>query len=306
LAAPALRAVHRAGHRVVLVVTRPDARQGRGQRMAVPAVKRAAQEFGLQVYQPRSVNRVGFIERLRAAGPDIGVVVAYGEILKRRVIEVAPRGFVNVHASLLPSYRGAAPVNWAVIRGETRTGVTVQRMVAELDAGPVLAQRAVGIGPDDTAGGLHDRLACVGAELLVEVLAQMEGPLPPVERPQDETAVTYAPKLTKEDSRIDWCLPAGEIRNRVRGLTPWPGAITRFVGGARSECVTLLKVAAAPHSNGDRAPGTVVNLTDQDGIMVQSGGGMVIIRELKPASGRAMTGADFAHGRHVQPGDRFE
>jgi len=306
LAVPSLRAVHGAGHEVVLVVTRPDARRGRGQRVSVPPVKRAALELGLELYQPPSVNLRESVEQLRAARPDVGVVVAYGEILRPGVIGVASRGFINVHASLLPKYRGAAPVNWALIRGEAQTGVTVQRMVAELDAGPILAQRSIAIGPEDTAGDLHDRLALAGADLLVEVLAKLEGHGHLAERPQDVSAVTHAPKLTRADSRIDWRWTAIEVHNRVRGLTPWPGAVTRFVSPARGEHVVLLRVAMAADAGQSAAPGTILRADDQGGIVVQCGCGAVIIKHLKPASGRAMSGADFAHGRHVRPGDRFE
>jgi len=305
-AVPSLRAIREAGLDVGLVVTRPDARSGRGRRQAPPPVKKAASAMGLPVYQPASVNSERAAGRLRAVGAHLGVVVAYGEILARRTLSVTAGGFINLHASLLPKYRGAAPINWALICGERRTGVTVQRMSPELDAGPILAQRVVAIGEDDSAGVLHDRLAQVGAQALVEVLLTLAGGEPVPETPQRGEDASYAPKLGRADSRVDWEQSAQQIANRVRGLTPWPGATTCFVGANRAENVTLLRVMAKPQARRLASPGTVTAVSDEEGISVQSGNGTVIIRELKPASGRAMAAADYAHGRHVRVGDRFE
>ena len=303
---PPLRAIREAGHEVALVVTRPDAAQGRGRQPAEPAVKSAARSMGLTVYQPRSVNRTEAAERLRAASADVGVVVAYGQILKPRVLLTARGGFLNLHASLLPKYRGAAPINWANIHGERETGVTVQRVTPDLDAGPVLAQRRVAVGADETAGELHDRLCEAGSALLVEVLGVMARGENVPALAQDASAVSWAPKLTKEDGRLDWRLGADEIRNRVRGLTPWPGATCCFVGGKRAVDVTLLRAAVGPAAGPDAPPGAVVGIGPREEIIVRAGRGSVIIEKLKPASGRAMDAADFVHGHRVRPGDRFE
>ncbi len=305
-AVPPLEAVQGAGHRVVLVVTRPDARRGRGRRPSPPPVKKAALRMGLELCQPRSLAGASCLERLRAADAELGVVVAYGAMLGREVLSVPQQGFLNLHASLLPKYRGAAPINWALIRGEEESGVTVLRMTPELDAGPILAQRRLAIGENETAGDLHDRLSAAGSALLVEVLNRLSTGQQVPERSQDPEGVSCAPKLTKKDGRIDWRRPAGELRNRVRGLTPWPGATTRFVGAERTEEVILLDVAAEPQADAGAQPGTVLGAGDEQGIVVQSGRGAVIIERLKPASGRAMSSADFLHGRRVRPGDRFE
>jgi len=303
---PVLQAVHAAGHDARLVVTRPDARRGRGRRPALTPVKAAALRLGLEVFQPRSVNRPEAVERLRSSGAQIAIVVAYGEMLRAATLRCLPGGMFNLHASLLPKYRGAAPINWALMRGEAETGVTLQRMAPELDAGPVVAQKAVCIGPDETAGGLHDRLSILGAELLVEVLRRLDRGEALQERPQDAAQATLAPKLSKEDGYVDWRRPAAEVRNVVRGLTPWPGAATTVVAGGRAERVILLAVDAEPRAETRAEPGAVLAAGDEQGIVVQASPGSVIIRVLKPSSGRAMTAADFIHGHHVRPGDRFE
>ena len=302
---PPLEALHGGGHDVVLVVSRPDMRRGRGRRPAPTPLKAAALRMGLPVYQPPTVNEPCAVERLRGARPDVGVVVAYGEVLKREVLSVPREGFLNLHASLLPKYRGAAPINWAIIQGETETGVTVQRMTPELDAGAILAQQSVTIGEDDTAGDLHDRLCERGTELLLDVVQRLSRGEALHERPQDPAQMSYAPKLTKQDGYIEWHRTAAELRNRVRGLTPWPGAFCCFVGRDRTEDVTVLEVALGPTSDGTVAPGTVLSADDREGIVVQTGQETVIIEKLKPASGRAMTAADFVHGHAVAPGDRF-
>jgi len=305
-AVPSLESIVREGHNVVLVVTRPDAPRGRGRRASAPPVKTAALRLGLELFQPASVNEGASVERLRAARPDIGVVVAYGELLSPRTLSVPPRGFLNVHASLLPKYRGAAPIHWAIIRGESESGISVQRLVPELDAGPILAQRPVSIGPDETAGELHDRLAELAAGVLAEVLGRLDRGEPVPERPQPADGVTYAPKLTPRHRRVAWDRPAPCIRNLVRGLSPRPGAVSRFVGRDRAEDVLLLAVEASPAAREAHRPGTVLRAEDREGIVVQAGSGSVIIRVLKPASGRTMSAGDFLRGRRVRPGDRFE
>jgi len=309
-----LQAIREAGHTIPLVVSRPDARRGRGRKAAEPPVKAYAREVGIDVFQPENINAPESVQRLREAEADLGVVVAYGALLSGEVLTTTTaRGYLNVHASLLPKYRGAAPVNWAIMRGERETGVTIQRMTVALDAGPILAQKRLSIGEEETAGELHVRLCAEGASLLVSVLERMAAGERIPEHSQGGEPRSYAPKLSKRDGRLDWSLSAREICDRVRGLTPWPGACAHFAGASRSEDVTLLKLMPAPAATGEGAAaagehvpaGTVLGVDRQEGIAVQTGAGAVIIRELKPACGKAMSGADFAHGRHVEQGDQF-
>jgi methionyl-tRNA formyltransferase len=305
-AVPSLQSLHEAGHEILTVVTRPDRPRGRGRKPAPSAVKSAATELGVEVMQPENINDEEQIGRLRRTHAEMGVVVAYGELLVEELLEVPARGFLNLHASLLPQYRGAAPINWALIRGERETGVTVQRMVAQMDAGPVLSRRRVAIGPQDTAGELHDRLAEVGAMELTEVVDRVDRGEEIRERPQDEEEVSYAPKLEKTHGEIKWSLPAEDIKNRVRGLTPWPGAKTVFCGGDRCEEVTLTRVGVRPDEAEQQSPGTIVEVTDDERLVVQTGRGGVVVERLKPANSREMDVADYVHGRRVEAGDRFE
>jgi methionyl-tRNA formyltransferase len=264
-------------------------------------------ELGLEVFQPESADEPRAVEKLREAGAELGVVAAYGDILGALLLEAARRGFLNVHPSLLPDYRGAAPVNWALMRGETVTGVSVIRMVPEMDAGPILSQREVQVGPDETAGELADRLAQVGAEVLTDVVNRLDAGEELAGRPQPEQGGFHARKLTKADGRIDWSLPARAICDRVRGLTPWPGACCRLRQGRQEQRVTVLRAEPLRQDEGTEAaaPGLVL-AADEEGIVVQSGDGGVRITELKPAGGRAMDAADFIHGRRLAAGDRFE
>jgi methionyl-tRNA formyltransferase len=275
--------------------------------MTPPAVKKGALEMGVEVFQPECASAQNAVDYLKTLDADIGVVVAFGEILGKDVLETTRRGFLNLHASLLPKYRGAAPINWALIRGESKTGVTVQRVIEKLDAGPVLAQRETLIGYHETAGELHNRLSEMGAELLTDVVNRMEAGESIEERHQDESKVSYAPMLSKDDGLIDWGVSPQDIVNRVRGATPWPGATTHFIGSRREERVTLLEVYEGPAFGGDVAPGTIVRGPEHGDIIVKAGGnGTVGIQRLKPSSSRDMSAADFMHGYRVKKGDRFE
>jgi methionyl-tRNA formyltransferase len=228
-AVPALEAVVAAGHRVIEVITQPDRPAGRGQQLATAPVKRAARARGLAVYQPERIRHPDVLAHLAALQPTAMVVVGYGQIIPQTIIDIPPLGILNVHASLLPRYRGAAPIQWAVARGETRTGVTTMRIDAGLDTGDILLQRETRIGEEETALELAPRLAAMGAALLVDTLTGWEADtIVPV--PQDPAQASYAPLLKKEDGRIDWTWPAREICNRVRGLLPWPGCYTGFRG----------------------------------------------------------------------------
>lgn len=228
-AVPSLERLADAGHDIALVITQPDRPKGRGYEPAPSPVKRAALARGLPVSEPLKIRQTEFIDTLRGLGLEVMVVVAYGKIIPQAIIDIPPLGIVNVHFSLLPAYRGAAPVEWAVANGETLTGVTTMRIDAGLDTGDILLQREVEIGTEETAAELSRRLASIGADLLLETLEGLRtGAVTP--RPQDHSRATYAPMLTKEDGRIDWSWPALKIHNRVRGFQPWPGAYCLFRG----------------------------------------------------------------------------
>jgi methionyl-tRNA formyltransferase len=271
---PSLRALHRAGHHVALVVTQPD-RPGHRLRLTPPPVKVAAGELGLDVYQPERVRAPESVARIAEAAPELIVVVAYGQIIPRSVLEIPPRGILNVHASLLPRHRGAAPVAHAILSGDPVTGVTIMRMDEQLDHGPVLTARETPIGPHEDAAALAERLAAIGAGLLVETIARLDE-IAPVE--QDHAAATLAPKLTREDGDMEWDLDAGELDRRVRGLHPWPG-VTLPLAGAR------VKVLRGRPLSGAGAPGDVLR-SGRDGVEVAAGRGSYLLEEVQPPGRR--------------------
>ncbi len=226
-AVPTLERLTEAGHEIAAVICQPDRPRGRGQELAAPPVKRAALRLGLSVHQPERIRTPEAIAWFAGLGAEAMIVVGYGKIIPQAIIDLAPRGIINVHASLLPRYRGAAPIQWAIARGESETGVTTMRIDAGLDTGDILLARSTPVGPEETALELAPRLAAMGADLLVETLASLDRIAP---RPQDHSRATLAPPLKKEDGSIDWRLSASEIHNRVRGFLPWPGGYTRFRG----------------------------------------------------------------------------
>src|SRR6185437_2425480 len=228
-AVPTLERIVQAGHEVLLAVTQPDRARGRGRQLAPPPVKEAALRLGIEVYQPERVRRPEAVARLRELAPDVMVVVGYGQIIPQSVIDIPRLGIINVHASLLPKYRGAGPVQWAIVNGETVTGVTTMRIDAGLDTGDMLLKRETGIGADETSVEVADRLSEMGADLLVETLAGLEAGTIAAEK-QDDSLATHAPIIKKEDGLIDWSQSAQAIHNRVRGFQPWPGAFTIFRG----------------------------------------------------------------------------
>lgn len=302
-ALPALRAVLGEGHEVVGVVTQPDRPAGRGHALTPPPVKRLADEEALLTLQPENARAAHFVSKIRALEPDLSVVVAYGQILVREVIDVPPMGTINVHASLLPELRGAAPIQWSIMRGFTETGVTIMRIVEKLDAGPMLYQVTEPIGEEETARDLAVRLAELGAEALVETLALLEGDAAH-EEPQDEARATYAPRLTRDDAHVDFTRPAVEVDRWIRGLDDVPGAWARLA----DEDVKLFRPAPHPDQPHSSEPGTVLQATPDDastGILVACGGGTVCIREVKPAGKRRMTAADWVRGRGIAVGDRL-
>lgn len=228
-AVPTLEAVIAAGHQLAAVYTQPDRPKGRGQQLAPSPVKQCALAHGIPVYQPERIRRPEIVAELAAMRADAMVVVGYGQIIPQSIIDLPPLGIVNVHASLLPKYRGAGPIQWAIANGETITGVTTMRIDAGLDTGDMLLKRETRIEPEETAIELGERLSRIGADLLVETLQGLaSGSIQP--EPQDSTQASYAPILKKEDGRIDWSQPAGQIHNRIRGFLPWPGAYTTFRG----------------------------------------------------------------------------
>jgi methionyl-tRNA formyltransferase len=296
-AIPSLLALLDAGHEVAAVVTQPDKEKGRGRAVTAPPVKPVAQERGLTVLQPRRVKEPDAQAALRALAPDVQVVVAYGQILPTSVIEIPRLRTVNVHGSLLPRYRGAAPVQWAIVRGERETGVTTMLIDAGLDTGPTLLARTEPIRGDDTADVLEARLAALGASVLLETLAGLEaGTLAAVA--QDHERATQAPIIRKEDGGIDWTTPAPEIERRVRGFHPWPGASTTLAGRG-------LRVLRARVAEGGGDPGSVVAV-DRDGVHVACGAGTrLVLLDVQPESKRAMPASAFAQGARLAAGVRL-
>ena len=280
-------------HTVVAVVTQPDRPAGRGQRLQPSPVKQLAAARGLPVLQPPRLREPGWAERLRALEPEVAVVVAFGQILPRPILDVPARGSINAHASLLPRYRGAAPIAWAIIRGERETGITTFLMDEGMDTGPTLLRRAIPIGADETAGELAARLAELGAEVLLETLDRLPT-LTPV--PQDHAAATLAPRLRKEDGRLDWTRPAGELAARIRAVNPWPGASTTTPVGR----LLIWRARAVP---GTGEPGV---LSVRDGLRcVGTGEGLLQPVEVQPANRRAMSWETFLHGARLEPGMVF-
>jgi methionyl-tRNA formyltransferase len=280
-------------HTVVGVVTQPDRPAGRGQRLAPSPVKQVALERGLPVFQPPRLREPGWAERLGPVEPDVAVVVAFGQILPRAILELPARGSINVHASLLPRYRGAAPVAWAIIRGEAETGITTFRMDEGMDTGSVLLQHALPIGAEETAGDLAGRLAELGAAVLLETLDRLDRLTP---APQDHAAATLAPRLRKEDGVLDWTRPADELAARVRGVNPWPGAATSGPTGR------LLIWRARPRA-GVGEPGVLTQ--GEDVLGIGTGAGLLEPVEVQPESRRVMPWATFLHGARLRPGAVF-
>ena len=295
-AVPSLERLAESGHDLTAVVTRPDRPRGRGRKPAPPPVKAVAQRLDVPILQPESLRDPDFLTALRKLRVDLFVVVAFA-ILPKAVLGIPKRGSVNLHPSLLPKYRGAAPINWAVIRGERETGVTLFLLKPKVDAGDILLQRRAPIGPDETAGELHDRLSALGAEALLETVDGLaRGDVTPA--PQSEEGVTAAPKLSREDGRVDWGADAGTIRNLIRGTNPFPGAFTAWKGGE-------LKVHRAAVTAGSGAPGEVILADSKEGLVVAAGSGALALLEVQPAGKRRMSGAELVRGYRAAAGDRM-
>lgn len=301
-AVPALQKMVSGRHLVAAVLSQPDRPQGRNQQILPTPVKRAAQAAGIPIFQPDNPNEAGALEKIRAIQPDCAIVVAYGRLLSRDFLDLFPKGVYNLHASLLPKYRGAAPIQWALINGEPETGVTVFRIDEQLDHGPILLQKKLPIDPQDNGETLFSRLAKLGAETLAEAVDKIaEGSA--ALKPQDESKATLAPRLSKETGRIDWNLDCRQIHHLIRGVQPWPGAFTALEGRE----LKILAASFDPAQNDSSAdPGAIVSADPALGLWVQTGQGQIRIDRLQTAGGKPLAAADYLRGHPIRPGSRFQ
>lgn len=296
-AVPTLKALWDAGHELCGVFTQPDRPKNRGMKLQASPVKEYAISRAIPVFQPAKMRDGTAMEYLRERKPELIVVAAYGRILPEDILEFPPRGCINVHSSLLPKYRGAAPINWAILNGEAETGVTIMHMAPELDAGDIIAQAAITIGANETAPELFDRLAVLGGQLLVGTVEELSAGIAK-RRPQDHGAATYAPMLSRELSAMDWKRPARALHNQVRGLLPWPAAITEFGGNRCKVFATEITERTT-----DAVPGTVLE-AGKNGIFVACGEGTVLrVCELQPDGGKRMKAADYLRGHPIPTGE---
>lgn len=295
-AVPSLQSLIDQGHEVCGVFTQPDKPKGRGHKLLPPPVKELALRSGLPVYQPATLRDQAVQACITELAPEVIVVVAYGKLLPPAVLAVPKRGCINVHGSLLPKYRGAAPIQWTVLNGEKTAGVTTMFMAEGMDTGDMLLKSETLVGPEETAGELFERLKVLGADLLIETLERLErGELSPI--PQDETQATLAPMLKKEQSAVNWSLPAQRIHDQIRGLNPWP-CVSATLNGNR------LKLLRALVSGGTGTPGT---MEARDGeLVVFCGEGALIITELQAENGKRMSGKNYLLGHPLKEGSRFE
>lgn len=296
---PVLRRLISDGYEVAAVVTQPDRPKGRKKVLTPPPVKVEAEKHGIPVLQPEKIREPSELGKVLAYEPDVVVTVAFGQILPKRLLEAPKLGCVNVHASLLPEYRGGAPIHHAIINGERETGVTIMYMAEKLDAGDILTQIVVPIDEDETVGTLHDKLSKAGTELLAETLPKLEaGELKPIK--QDESKATFASNVKRNEEKIDWTADGVAIYNRVRGLNPWPGAYTHYDGKVLKIWQTEKTKTAS-----EAQPGTVID-ADEEAFTVKSGDGTAIrVIELQPAGKKRMKAAQFLKGAHLQKGDKL-
>ncbi len=296
----ALKSLAENGYEIAGVVTQPDKPRGRGKASAMTPVKEAALELGLTVYQPSRVREQSFMDTVRALNPDVIVVSAFGQIIPKALLELPRYGCVNIHASLLPKYRGAAPIQWAVMDGEPISGVTIMQMDEGLDTGDMLAKTEVPLEPDETGGSLFDKLSRAGAELLIRTLPALEqGTLTPEKQPL-ESPTAYARMIRKEDGRIDWNLEAEAIERRIRGLNPWPSAYTELTG----KILKIWRAEVLPKESG-QTPGTVTE-AGKGGFCVQTGKGVLRLLEVQLEGKKRMDAQAFLRGFHAVPGMKLE
>jgi methionyl-tRNA formyltransferase len=299
-ALPSLDALFEAGLNITAVITQPDQPAGRGQLLRSSPVKKHANELHLPTYQPDSLKTEATRELIRTLAPDLIVVVAYGKILPPWLLEFPKYGCINLHGSVLPKYRGAAPVHWAIANGEERTGVCTMLLDAGLDTGPVYLCEETPIGPDETAAELYQRLAAAGAALTVKTVEGiLRGTLKP--KPQDDTQATLAPPLKKEDGWLNWAWPAHKVHNRVRAFNPWPGTVAKFRG---MTCKILKTAAGPPPLPQPLAPGSVIATKGRFAVMCGDGN-LLEILSIQAENRKAVSGADFANGARIQAGEKF-
>ena len=296
-AVPALKALHDAGHSITLVVTQPDRPAGRGLELTASPLKKAALELGLEVFQPEKIKTAEALERLHLLDVDVTVVAAYGQILPLDVLKLPKTACLNIHGSILPKYRGAAPIHYAVMNGDKETGVTIMYMNEKMDEGDILLARKTPIGPDETTGDIHDRLAKLGADGLVEALGLLKDGKA-LRVPQDPAQASYSPSIKREFCRLDWNSPSSRIFNRVRGLNPWPVAEARW----KDMDLKIHRVSMDPRKG---TPGEVLEVS-KEGVLVGAGIGSVRLLEIQPPGKKKMGSFDFTLGHpDLKPGERF-
>ncbi|MBD3672599.1 MAG: methionyl-tRNA formyltransferase [Planctomycetaceae bacterium] len=303
-ALPAFLALCDSGHQVVGLFTQPD-RTGRGHHSHQPhPMKEAALERNIPVFQPDNVNTQQSLDELRDLKADVFIVAAYGQILKPELLDIPPLGAFNIHGSLLPKYRGASPIQYAILHGETESGITIFKIEPKLDAGPMIRKDAIPVGPDETAGELHDRLAQLGGEVIVATVDEIEsGSLEPL--PQTESETVYAPRLKKTDGIIDWTRSAKQIHDHIRAFQPWPKTFTWFQHADQEPQRLLIHKTEVFDQPTPDSPGAIFS-ADETQVLVATGNGILNIIELQPEGKRRMAASDFMHGHALQPGDRFE
>jgi methionyl-tRNA formyltransferase len=300
---PYLDALKASGHTLSLVVTQTAKPAGRGSKVQPTPVASWAQERSVPLVETDNVNAPRVVQQIAACRPEVIVVIAFGQKVGPAVVALPPKGAINVHASLLPKYRGAAPINWAILRGETHTGVSIITLAEKIDAGAILGQAQTAIGPQETAGELHDRLARLAAPLLLETLARLGAGTATYEQ-QNEAEVTFAPKLRKSDGFLDFAEPAEVLARKVRGLWPWPGASAQFVSQQthKSARVVLALAEVVPASGATPGP---AGTFDENRHVICGAGSRLALLKLKPAGSGLMSFQAFVNGWHVQPGDRL-
>ncbi len=301
-AVPSLQALHKKGYEIIGVVTQPDRPKGRGQKMSATPVKEAALQLGLRIYQPVKIKDESFIKQLEDLQPDLICVVAFGQILSERILNLPPLGCINVHASLLPAYRGAAPIHWSILRGEKKTGITTMLMNAGMDTGDMLLQKNTKITPEMTSGQLHDELKEMGAQLLLDTIELWKkGELKP--HVQDENLATYAPLLKREHELIDWREKAEKVNNKIRGLDPWPGAYTLYKN--KTLKIREAKMYQVETTKGEVKAGTVTKIVKGEGFVIQTGEGSLLITKVQPFGKKIMTADSFVNGHQLEVGYEF-
>lgn len=296
---PVLRSLKQAGRTPLAVVCQPDRPRGRGRKLESPPVKRWAQECSVEVLQPDRCKDTGFLDHIGALKPDLGLVFAFGQLLPKELLDIPARGFINIHPSLLPRYRGAAPIQWTLINGDEETGVTILQVTPKLDDGDMLLQERVRVDPEENAVELGERLARLGADLAVRALDQLDSGKAEF-TPQDESQVVWAPALTKEDGRIDWSRKTLPLHNRIRGVQPWPGASTRL----QDKTLKIHRAAPGPQESPGAGPGRVVK-AEGDDLLIGTGDGLLRLLEVQLEGKKRMPVKDFLLGRPVQAGDKF-